>query len=119
MISTTPFTGWDWYRRKTSRSAHSNAVRFFSLGVYHHAGRRRAALPLSAARVTFSGRDRTARMGPFANTWELVSGYWIWKCKSLEEAISWVKRAPNPMPETSDIEVRQLYHLEDFAPPKQ
>ncbi len=67
------------------------------------------------ARVTFSGKDRTVRMGPFPNTPELVSGYWIWQCKSLEEAISWVKRAPNPMPERSDIEIRPFYEMEDFA----
>ena len=69
------------------------------------------------ARVSFSGKDRAVRMGPFSNTAELVSGYWIWNCRSLEEAISWVKRAPNPMPESSDIEIRQLYEMEDFAPP--
>lgn len=67
------------------------------------------------ARVTFSGTDRTARIGPFSRTSELVSGYWIWQCKSLEEAISWIKRAPNPMPESSDIEIRPLYEMEDFA----
>ena len=71
------------------------------------------------ARVTFSGEDRTVRSGPFSNAAELVSGYWIWKCGSLDEAISWVKRAPNPMPERSDIEIRQLYEMEDFAPPNQ
>ncbi len=70
------------------------------------------------ARVSFSGKDRTVRRGPFANAVELVSGYWIWKCGSLDEAISWVKRAPNPMPESSDIEIRQLYEMEDFAPTK-
>ena len=73
----------------------------------------------NGARVTFSGQDRTVSLGPFSNTSELVSGYWVWKCKSLDEAISWVKRAPNPMPEKSDIEIRQLYEMEDFAPPKQ
>ena len=67
------------------------------------------------ARVTFSGKERSVSMGPFANTTELVSGYWIWQCKSLEEAISWVKRAPNPMPEDSDIEIRPFYEMEDFA----
>ena len=67
------------------------------------------------ARVTFSGPDRAVRMGPFSNTSELVSGYWIWQCQSLDEAISWVKRAPNPMPEKSDIEIRQFYEMEDFA----
>ena len=67
------------------------------------------------ARVTFSGKDRTVTKGPFAHTIELVSGYWIWKLNSLEEAIEWVKRCPNPMLETSDIEIRQLYEEEDFA----
>ena len=70
-------------------------------------------------RVTFSGKDRMVRVGPFSNTAELVSGYWIWNCESLEEAISWVKRAPNPMPESSDIEIRQLCEMEDFAPPRE
>ena len=67
------------------------------------------------ARVTFSGKDRTVTKGPFAHTNELVSGYWIWKLNSLAEAIDWVKRCPNPMLETSDIEIRQLYEMEDFA----
>jgi len=67
------------------------------------------------ARVTFSGKDRTVTKGPFAQTNELVSGYWIWKLNSLDEAVAWVKRCPNPMLEVSDIEIRQLYELEDFA----
>jgi len=67
------------------------------------------------ARVTFSGKDRTVTKGPFAQTNELVSGYWIWKLNSLDEAIAWVKRCPNPMLEVSDIEIRQFYELEDFA----
>jgi len=66
------------------------------------------------ARVTFAGKDRTVTMGPFANTADLISGYWIWKVESLNEAIEWVKRCPNPMPETSDIEIRQLFEMEDF-----
>jgi hypothetical protein len=67
------------------------------------------------ARVTFSGKDRTVRMGPFENTSELVAGYWLWNVNSLEEAINWVKRCPNPMLEMSDIEIRPLYGMEDFA----
>jgi hypothetical protein len=67
------------------------------------------------ARVTFSGKDRTVRMGPFENTSELVSGYWLWELNSLEEAIHWVQRCPNPMLEVSDIEIRQLYGMEDFG----
>ena len=67
------------------------------------------------ARITFSGADRTVTKGPFSNLNELVSGYWLWECKSLDEAIDWVKRAPNPMPEVSDIEIRQIYEMEDFT----
>ena len=66
------------------------------------------------ARVTFSGKDRTLRLGPFENTPELIAGYWLWEVKSLDEAIEWVKRCPNPMPEMSDIEIRPLYAEEDF-----
>lgn len=67
------------------------------------------------ARVTFSGTKRTVTDGPFAETKELVAGFWLWKCQSLEEAIEWVKRCPNPMPgEDSDIEIRPLYEMEDF-----
>jgi hypothetical protein len=67
------------------------------------------------ARVTFSGKDRTVMKGPFAQTNEIVSGYWIWKLNSLDEAVAWVKRCPNPMLEVSDIEIRPLYEMEDFA----
>ena len=66
------------------------------------------------ARVTFSGKDRSVTMGPFSATQELVAGYWIWNVKSLDEAIAWVKRCPNPMPAKSDIEIRQLFESEDF-----
>ena len=67
------------------------------------------------ARVTFSGVQRTVTDGPFAETKELVAGFWIWKCESLQEAIGWVKRCPNPMPgEVSDIEIRPIIELEDF-----
>ena len=66
-------------------------------------------------RVTFSGAQRTVIDGPFAETKELVAGFWIWQCGSLQEAIDWVKRCPNPMPgEDSDIEIRQIHELEDF-----
>ena len=53
--------------------------------------------------------------GPFGVTSELVAGYWIWTVKSLDEAIEWVKRCPNPMPGASDIEIRPFYEMEDFA----
>ena len=66
-------------------------------------------------RVRFSGAERTVTQGPFAETKELVAGFWLWQVKSLDEAIEWVKRCPNPMPETSDIEIRPLYEEEDFA----
>jgi PhnB protein len=67
------------------------------------------------ARVRFSGKERTVTHGPFGNTSELVSGYWIWKVTSLDEAIDWAKRCPNPMVEASDIEIRPMYEMEDFA----
>jgi hypothetical protein len=67
------------------------------------------------ARVRFSGRSRTVIDGPFAETKELIAGFWIWKCKSLQEAIEWVKRCPNPMPGDSEIEIRQVFEAEDFG----
>ena len=68
------------------------------------------------ARVKFSGDKRTVIDGPFAETKELIAGFWIWQCKSLAEAIEWVKRCPNPMPgEESEIEIRQVFENEDFG----
>jgi len=68
------------------------------------------------ARVRFSGNKRTVIDGPFAETKELVAGFWILQTKSKEEAIQWVKRAPNPMPGTeSEIEIRQIFEAEDFG----
>jgi hypothetical protein len=67
------------------------------------------------ARVRFSGPRRTVVDGPFAETKELVAGFWIWRVKSKEEAIEWVKRCPNPMPGDSEIEIRQLFEAEDFG----
>ena len=67
------------------------------------------------ARVRFSGDSRSVMRGPFGNTPELVSGYWIWKVNSFDEAIEWVKRCPNPMPDESDIEIRPMFEMEDFA----
>jgi hypothetical protein len=66
-------------------------------------------------RVRFSGTERTVIEGPFANTNELVAGFWLWQVKSCEEAIEWVKRCPNPMPEDSEIEIRQVFEAEDFG----
>jgi len=67
------------------------------------------------ARVRFSGSKRTVVDGPFTETKELVAGFWLWKVKSKEEAIEWVKRCPNPMPGPSEIEIRQVFELEDFG----
>lgn len=67
------------------------------------------------ARVKFSGKNRTVVDGPFAETKELVAGFWIWQVKSKQEAIDWVKRCPNPMPGDSEIEIRQLFEAEDFG----
>jgi hypothetical protein len=66
-------------------------------------------------RVQFDGSKRSVVDGPFAETKELVAGYWLWECKSLDEAIEWVKRCPNPMPGPSEIEIRPLYELADFG----
>ncbi len=67
------------------------------------------------ARVRFSGDKRTVIDGPFAETKELVAGYWMLQCKSLQEAIEWIRRCPNPHNEDSDIEIRQMFELEDFG----
>jgi hypothetical protein len=67
------------------------------------------------ARVRFSGRDRQVIDGPFAETKELIAGFWIWKCASLQEAIDWVKRCPNPMLGESEVEIRQVFSAEDFG----
>jgi hypothetical protein len=67
------------------------------------------------ARVKFSGTKRTVIDGPFAETKELIAGFWLWKVKSKEEAIEWVKRCPNPMPGDSEIEIRQIFEAEDFG----
>lgn len=67
------------------------------------------------ARVQFDGAKRAVVDGPFAETKELVAGYWLWECASLDKAIAWVKRCPNPMPGPSEIEIRPLYELADFG----
>jgi len=69
------------------------------------------------ARVKFSGEKRTVIDGPFAETKELVAGFWLWQVKSKEAAIEWVKRCPNPMPGSeAEIEIRQVFEAEDFGP---
>jgi hypothetical protein len=66
-------------------------------------------------RVHFSGSRRTVIDGPFTETRELVAGFWLWQVKSMEEAVEWVKRCPNPMQGDSDIEIRQVFEAEDFG----
>jgi hypothetical protein len=66
-------------------------------------------------RILFSGSDRTVTDGPFAETKELIAGYWVWKVESMDEAIEWAKRCPNPMPEDSELEIRPFYEMEDFG----
>jgi hypothetical protein len=67
------------------------------------------------ARVRFSGAKRTVIDGPFAETKELIAGFWLWQVKSMEEAIQWVKRCPNPHNEETEVEIRQLFETEDFG----
>ena len=66
-------------------------------------------------RVAFDGASRRLIDGPFAETRELVAGFWLWQVRSLDEAIEWVKRCPNPMPGPSEIEIRPLHEMEDFG----
>ncbi|AEV63570.1 YciI family protein [Pseudomonas sp. Lb2C1-1] len=66
-------------------------------------------------RVQFSGKNRTVIDGPFAETKELIAGFWIFKVQSLQEAIDWVKRCPNPMVSDSEIEIRQIFEVEEFG----
>ncbi|MFP5364160.1 MAG: YciI family protein [Thermoleophilia bacterium] len=67
------------------------------------------------ARVRFKGSDRSVVDGPFAETKELIAGFWLWEVRSMEEAIEWVKRCPNPMEGESDIEIRQVFEADDFG----
>ncbi|MFC6755318.1 YciI family protein, partial [Halorubrum tibetense] len=66
-------------------------------------------------RVRFNGADRQVTKGPFVETNELIAGYWIWNVQSMDEALEWVKKCPNPMQEVSDIEIRSFYEMDDFA----
>jgi hypothetical protein len=70
---------------------------------------------VEGARVAFDGARRTVKLGPFGIVGELASGYWIWNVNDLDEAIAWVKQCPNPAPGPSEIEIRPLYEMEDFA----
>ncbi len=67
-------------------------------------------------RIHFDGAKRTVTDGPFAETKELVAGFWIWQVRSMEEAVEWARRCPNPMPGPSDLEIRPLWESEDFGP---
>jgi hypothetical protein len=67
------------------------------------------------ARVRFSGKERVLIDGPFAETKELIAGFWLWQVGSLEEAIEWVKRCPNPHDEETEIEIRQVFEADDFG----
>ncbi|MGV3478435.1 MAG: YciI family protein [Sphingobium sp.] len=69
-----------------------------------------------AKRVAFDGPGRSVIDGPFAETRELVAGFWLWQVKDMDEAVAWVKRCPNPMPGPSEIEIRPIYELEDLLP---
>ncbi len=66
-------------------------------------------------RVQFSGTNRSVVDGPFTETKELIAGYWLWQVNSMDEAISWVKRCPNPMPGDSEIEIRPIFEADDFG----
>ena len=66
-------------------------------------------------RIAFDGASRTVTDGPFAETRELVAGFWIWEVKDMDEAVEWAKRCPNPMPGPSDLELRPVITMEDFA----
>jgi hypothetical protein len=68
------------------------------------------------ARVRFSGKDRIVTRGPFVRTEDLLAGFWLWRVSSLEEAIAWVKRCPNPHMQECEIEIRQVFAAEDFGP---
>jgi hypothetical protein len=67
------------------------------------------------ARVVFAGQDRTVIDGPFAETKELIAGYWLWECASLQEAIDWARKCPNPTGHDSVLEIREVYEAEDFG----
>lgn len=80
-----------------------------------HPSSKGARVRFQAGKLGESGNKRTVVDGPFAETKELVAGYWILQCKSLVEAVAWIKRCPNPHDEESEIEIRQLFELEDFG----
>ena len=113
-----------WQRRIAEAGLMPEPEMFEAMGKYNEelvkAGIMKAGEGLHpssrGARVHFAGSKRTVIDGPFTETKELVAGYWLWECKSLQEAIEWVKKCPNPMPgEDSDIEIRRIFEAEDFG----
>jgi hypothetical protein len=72
--------------------------------------------PSSHGNIAFDGPGRTVIDGPFAETRELVTGFWLWEVKDMDEAVAWVKRCPNPIPGPSEIEIRPLYEMADLRP---
>jgi len=82
---------------------------------WNHAGRGGLASQLKGARVKFDGTKRTVIDGPFSETKELIAGSWLWKVKSLQESIEWVRRCPNPMEGESEIEIRPVFEADDFG----
>jgi len=112
---------------KASHSSEAGVMpspqRFAEMGQYNeqlvNAGIMKDAAGLhpssKAVRVRFSGKDRTVINGPFAETKELVAGYWLWEVKSMAEAIEWLKKCPNPMPEESEVEIRPQFEAADFG----
>src|ERR1700746_160944 len=93
-----------------------------ALGKFNHELRKAAILLIAdglkpssqGKRIAFDGPGRTVIDGPFAETRELVAGFWLWEVKDMDEAVAWVKRCPNPMPGPSEIEIRPLYEMADF-----
>jgi hypothetical protein len=69
-------------------------------------------------RVRFAGQNRTVIDGPFTESKELIAGFWLWEVKSMEEAVEWLKRCPNPHNDVTDVEIRPVFTAEDFAEPK-
>ncbi|TAM61652.1 MAG: YciI family protein [Rhodanobacter sp.] len=109
--------------RDSESGAMPSAQRLAEMGKFNEelvkAGVMLAAAGLRAssmgARVRFSGSKRTVIDGPFAETKELIAGFWLWQVRSLDEAIEWVKRCPNPFDGESEIEIRQVFETEDFG----
>ena len=103
---------------RSLRNLWTSGLRQRQLGDWPHFVAYTARLHRSSkgARVSFEGKKRTVTDGPFAETKELVVGFWLWNCASLQEATEWAKRCPNPMRDGSEIEIRRVFEAEDFGP---